>query len=84
MESIATNWTELGVAMATLAILFFVVKYFCKALSDKDASMNKMVESFSTTINNHIVHEIAQREKETTAINRLNETIEKLIIKIEK
>jgi hypothetical protein len=78
------NWTELGVAMATLVILFFVVKWFCQSLDRKDAAMNKIIGDFNVTMTNHITHEISQREKETNAIDKLSEVIERLLIKLDR
>lgn len=40
------NWTPLGIAGATLGILYFIVRYFVKALEHKDALNMQLTDKF--------------------------------------
>ena len=76
--------SELGVGIASLLILWFVVKYFIKTIEHKDVQIEKMVASFNKTINNHIVHQTAAAKKETEALNHLTSAITALIMELKK
>lgn len=73
-----TDYTQLGIAGLTLAILFFVVKYFISALKDSNKERLEIVKSFNETINNHITMRNEQAKKETEALSALTSAIEKL------
>ena len=84
------NFSQLGIDLATLAILLLVVKYFIRALTKKDqylkeivGGFQKNVEGFNTTVNNHIEHETQQAQKQTEALNNLARTISALAIRSE-
>lgn len=78
-------FSQLGIGLATLFILWLVVKYFIEALSKKDAYIEKVVDNFSTTMNNHIDHETkawesakVSQDKTTTALVKLTKAITSL------
>lgn len=70
--------TNLSIAGFTLLILFFIVKYFVAAMTLKDQQIKEMTESFSKTINNHIVHEQDAYEAQTKALRSLTVAIKNL------
>jgi len=67
--------SQLGIGVATLAILWLVVKYFIEALTKKDEYIQRVVEAFNTTINNHIDHSTQSQDKQTKALNQLTKAI---------
>ncbi|MBZ5529714.1 MAG: hypothetical protein LAN71_17695 [Acidobacteriia bacterium] len=69
--------TQLGISGITLAILFFIVRWFIQTINRKDAQISTMVDSFNTTINNHMAHE-------TKAFNNLAKVISELGKQIKK
>jgi len=69
------EFTQLGIAGLTLFILFFVVKYFVKAISDKDQQIKEMITQFNVTINNHISHSSQAFGELTDAIKELTKEI---------
>ena len=78
-------FSQLGIGVATLVILWFVVKYFIEALTKKDVYIEKIVDNFSTTMNNHIDHETkaweaakSSQEKTTSALVKLTKAITRL------
>lgn len=71
------SFSQLGIGVATLAILWFVVKYFIEALTKKDDYISKIIEDFNAAINNHMKHE-------TDAFNNLVKVIDKLTKRIDK
>ena len=73
------SFSQLGIGLATLLILWFVVKYFIEATNKKDAYIKELVTSFNITINNHIDHSIKQSAKETTVLNSLVKAINSLV-----
>ena len=77
-------FSQVGVGAATLAILWFVVKYFITAIEKKDGQIMELIRSFNTTINNHIVHETEAAKKETMALTHLTKAINALIIELKK
>jgi hypothetical protein len=78
------TFSQLGMGMATLLILWFVVKYFIDTLGKKDDYIKEIVKEFHTTINNHITHQTEQAKKETAALRSLTRAINTLVKKIEK
>ena len=65
------EFAQFGVAGITLAILFFIVRYFVSTIREKDKEIIKLFADFKETIDNHLAHE-------TKAFERLTEVIEKL------
>lgn len=63
------TFSQLGIGIATLAILYLVVKYFIEAMNKKDVYIQELVSNFNKTMNNHIVHETAQAKKQTKALD---------------
>ena len=77
MNEIKT-FSQLGVGIATLVILYIVVRYFIGALTKKDEQMVKIVEEFQKTINNHIDHEKEQWEKTAEILRELLTAVKNL------
>ena len=73
-----TAFSQLGIGLATLLILWFVVKYFTETLTRKDEQMSKVISDFTVTIANHIAHETAAQNKTSTALDGLTKAIVKL------
>lgn len=69
------TFSQLGIGLATLVILWIVVRYFIEALTKKDAYIQEIVKSFNTTINNHIDHQTKAADKNTKALNSLVKAI---------
>ena len=69
-------FSQLGIGIATLVILWFVVRYFIDALTRKDEYIKEVTRDFTQTINNHMKHE-------TDAFTSLAKAIEKLTKKID-
>ena len=65
------DWTQLGIAGATLIILFFVIRYFISAMTKKDDQIIKMITDFNTIVSNHMDHQ-------TEAFNALSSAIKNL------
>lgn len=65
------TFSQLGMGMASLLILWFVVQYFIKTLTKKDRDFQKIVKRFNITINNHIAHETEQSKKQTSVLRSL-------------
>ncbi len=63
--------TQLGISGLTLFILFFIVRYFVKALESKDKRINEMADQFRLVMENHIQHEQTQWEKTATILDQL-------------
>jgi len=55
--------TNLGVAGVTLAILFFIVRYFVSTLTKKDEYISTITKEFSTIVSNHLTHAVKVEEK---------------------
>ncbi len=55
--------TNLGVAGATLAILFFIVKFFVSAITKKDDYITAITKNFTRVVENHIQHSTKALEK---------------------
>ena len=71
-------FTNLGLAGAALAIIWFIVRYFIQAMTKKDdfiieqtKEFTKQTASFELTIRNHISHS-------TKALNKLAKAVEHL------
>ena len=71
------EFSQLGIGLATLLILWFVVRYFIEAINRKDSYIMELVKSFNDTINNHM-------KKETESFDALTRTIKKISDKIGK
>jgi hypothetical protein len=71
-------FSQLGIGLSTLVILWFVVKYFIEAMTKKDEYIIKLVEQFNTTINNHIQHQTAATEANADALKELTKAIANL------
>lgn len=72
-------FSQLGIGLATLLILWFVVKYFIEALTKKDEYIAKIVGDFTVTITNHIVHETKAQNNTAKALEGLTKAINKWI-----
>jgi hypothetical protein len=71
-------FTNLGLAGAALAIIFFIVRYFVQAMTKKDAYIVEQTKEFTTltgrfdnTVKNHLSHS-------TRALTRLSKAVEDL------
>lgn len=62
---------EYGVAVASIGALVIVIRAFLKHLKCKDAS-------FTSTINNHLSHDIEAKEKLIGSVDKLGEAIDRL------
>lgn len=60
------QWTQLGISGLTLAILFFIVRWFVKTIDHNNE-----------VIANHIEHEIRAKEQLTRTLNKIDETLSK-------
>lgn len=65
------EFTQLGIAGATLLILFIVVRYFIQAIDKKDSYITAITKQFSETINTHLVNEGEARKKEMEALTQV-------------
>jgi hypothetical protein len=79
------TFTDLGFGLSALAIIWFTVRYFIGALSEKDDYLKEIIKSFqtnvdnfNTTINNHIDHERAAAEHQTKALISLTKAVNAL------
>jgi hypothetical protein len=72
------SFSQLGIGVATLVILWIVVKYFIEALTKKDDYIQVIVQNFNTTINNHIDHQTQQSAEMTRTIEALTRAINRL------
>ena len=70
--------TQFGIAGLTLGILFFIVRYFVKAMEGKDKRIGEMTDQFRLVIENHIVHETKQWEQTTKVLSELLEAVRKM------
>ena len=73
-----TAFSQLGIGLATLLILWFVVKYFIEALSKKDTYIEKIVDNFTITMTNHIEHETASWKEASIAQIRTSKSLDNL------
>lgn len=66
------NYTQLGLAGATLAILFFIVKYFVAAMNKKDDTITDLHTKFIELSEKNIVshNELTTSLKANTESNR--------------
>lgn len=62
------QFTQLGIAGATLFILFLVVRFFIQAIEKKDAYIKEITEKFSDTVNTHLANETASRQQTMDAL----------------
>jgi hypothetical protein len=65
------EFTQLGIAGATLAILLVVVRFFIQTLDKKDAYIQDITQKFSDTVNTHLANENIAREREMEALTRV-------------
>jgi hypothetical protein len=79
------DYTQLGVAGATLAILFFIIRYFVASLDKKDAYIKEMISEFQNHVeicNNNFMkfgdHFAKISGKQTQALNNLITKVEGL------
>ena len=77
-------FSNLGLAGAALAIIFFIVRYFVKAMTKKDdfiinqtKEFTKLTGRFDTTVRNHISHSTKALNKLATAVEHLAENDKK-------
>ncbi len=61
-----------------IALISLVVRYFIKAVEKKDAQIMDLIETFSTTVTNHIVASNQQRKENTEVMSKMVETIQSL------
>ena len=71
-------FSQLGIGVATLVILWIVVRYFIEALTKKDDYISEIVKEFNITINNHINHSTQAADRTTKALTALTRAISKL------
>lgn len=72
------TFSQLGIGLATLVILWLVVKYFIEAITKKDAYIQQIVKEFNTTINNHIDHQTQAANETRRALEALTKAINRL------
>lgn len=72
------TFSQLGIGLATLVILWIVVRYFIEALTKKDAYIEKLVETFNTTVNNHIDHATEAQTKQSRSLDALTRAVNRL------
>jgi hypothetical protein len=84
MEPTFETVSQLGIGLATLFILWFVVKYFVKAIEKKDTQIQEMLKCWHKVVTNHIDHQTKAASKQTNALDALTNAINALIIKLEK
>lgn len=72
------TFSQLGIGLATLLILWIVVRYFIEALTKKDAYIEKVVDQFNTTINNHIDHQTKAADETNEALHSLTKAVDKM------
>jgi hypothetical protein len=65
------QFTQLGIAGATLFILFLVVRFFIATIEKKDAQIQAITDKFSDTVNTHLANENIAREQEREALTRV-------------
>ncbi len=81
------NWTQLGIAGLTLAILAFIVRYFVSALDKKDARnielANKLLDLSEENIktNNKLAESI---DKNTEIAKTTSDNLTKLMVEVIK
>ena len=69
------QFSQLGVGMGALAVLYFITKRFLEQSSKKDKWIQFIIEKFDTTVRNHIAHS-SKIIKESNSIAKLtNERI---------
>lgn len=78
------SFSQLGIGVATLVILWIVVKYFIEALTKKDEYITKIVSDFNLTINNHIDHQTDAANKTNKALTALTRAINKMSTRIDE
>ena len=79
------TFSQLGIGLATLFILWIVVRYFIEALSKKEEAslkttkmFNQTILRFNKTINNHIVHQTAAAHEQKEAMEALTTAIKEM------
>jgi len=75
MPTEAIPFAELGVGVASIAVILFIVKAFLSHLKAKD-------EKFTETVNNHINHSTAVNEQMVASNNKLGETLNRVLDKL--
>jgi len=71
-----TDYTQLGIAGATLGILLLVVRFFINFINRKDDQIQKITEKFADTVNTHLANEKISREQEMAALLRITEVLD--------
>jgi len=69
------DFTQLGIAGATLLILLIVVRYFIQAIEKKDTYIQQITEKFSETVNSHLTRENEMMVKATDVLNHHTEVL---------
>lgn len=72
------TFSQLGIGLATLFILWLVVRYFIEAIGKKDEYIQKIVMEFNTTINNHIDHATQAQTKQIKSLDALTRAVNRL------
>lgn len=81
------GYDQLGMAGATLVILFFVVRYFVKAMDMKDTYNKMLTEKLVGLVEDNIASRgklVESIDANTKATNVTTQNLEKLMIKILK
>jgi hypothetical protein len=73
-----STFSQLGIGLSTLVILWIVVKYFIEALTKKDDYIQTIVKEFNVTINNHIDHSTQAQKEMTRTLESLVKAIDRL------
>lgn len=72
-------WIQLILSMAGFFVgLFALIRYFLKHLEKKDASMERMTDKFSTTINNHLHDDVKVKQKLVDSNLALTKAVDRL------
>lgn len=71
------DFSQLGIGIATLVILWIVVKYFINAINKKDDYISQITHEFNKTIQNHLQHETSAFNEMTQAIKELTKEIKR-------
>ena len=79
-----STFSQLGIGLSTLVILWIVVKYFIEALTKKDEYIQTIVKEFNMTINNHIDHATKAQIDMTRSLDALAKAVNKLTLQGKK
>jgi hypothetical protein len=75
MQYVPSDITQLGLAGATLAILFFIVRYFVQALKDAREDHKELTQKFIDLTKS----DIETRARDTESRDKFTEAIYKII-----